>query len=81
MSRLWDLDDLVTVSDLAAEFGVGRAAVCNWAVRYDDFPEALTTVSCGYAALYSLRAVCTWHDDRHWQTNAIRRTQRRGQVA
>jgi len=61
-----DLDDLVTVSDLAAEFGFGRAAIGNWPRRYPDFPAPLTSVSCGHVAIYSLRQVRAWADGRRW---------------
>lgn len=35
---LIESDDLVTVSDIAAEHNVTRAAVSNWAHRHPDFP-------------------------------------------
>lgn len=64
--RSWDLDDLVTVSDLAAEFGVTRAAVGNWPLRHPDFPAPLITVACGHTAIYSLRQVRAWYDAKNW---------------
>jgi hypothetical protein len=69
MSRPWDLDDIVTVTDIAAELGYKRAAVGNWATRHPDFPEPLTTVACGHTAVYSLRQVRAWYDARDWQTD------------
>lgn len=45
--RLWDLDDLVAVGDIAREFHVRPGAVVNWQTRYEDFPTPVHTVSSG----------------------------------
>lgn len=60
--RLADLADLAGVGDLAAEYGVGKAAISNWIKRYPDFPIPLVTLSCGN--VYSRRQVREWHS-RH----------------
>lgn len=67
-ARQWDLDDIASASDLAAELGYRKATVANWAARYPDFPAALTTVACGHIALYSLREVRAWYEARDWRT-------------
>lgn len=60
MSRLWDLDDIAGVSDLAPRYGVSMAAVANWATRYADFPQVLVHV--GGRAIYSISEVDAWYD-------------------
>jgi hypothetical protein len=60
---MWDLADLAAVGDLAADHDVGKAAVCNWASRYVDFPAPLVELSTG--AVYSRRQVRAWHE-RRW---------------
>lgn len=61
---MWDLDDIVGVSELAAAFRVGRAAVGNWTLRHDDFPKPLKEISAG--PLYSLAQVTAWREGREW---------------
>lgn len=61
--RRWDLDDLASISDLARDLGVGRAAVCNWRQRYEDFPAPLITLSSG--PVFSHRQVRAWHESAH----------------
>lgn len=58
MATRVDLDDLATASDLAAEFGVSAAAVCNWAAVSATFPAPLRRI--GSANVYSRRAVVKW---------------------
>lgn len=55
----WELSDLVGTSDLAKRYGVGMAAISNWAQRYEDFPQPLAHVSG--KAVYSLRQADAWH--------------------
>lgn len=54
----WPLDDLAGVSELADQHEVGRAAVCNWAERYPDFPAPLLTLAAG--RIYSRQQVAAW---------------------
>lgn len=56
----WELNDLVGASDIAAQFGVGRAAVSNWATRFEDFPDPLAHV--GGRAIYSRKQVTAWYN-------------------
>lgn len=63
---MWDLDDIVSMSDLAAEFGTSRATPANWPARFPDFPKPLTSVACGQTYLYSLAQVRAWHDSKDW---------------
>jgi hypothetical protein len=65
----WDLADLVSPADIAAECGVGKPAVSNWIVRYPDFPRALTTVAQGKTDLYSRKAVIAWYDLKDWKND------------
>lgn len=53
--RLWDLDDIVAVGDLARELRVGPGAIVNWRTRYPDFPKPLRVLRA--ASLYSRRQV------------------------
>lgn len=61
---MWDLDDIVGVSELAAAFRVSRPAVGNWPARFPDFPEPLKELSAG--PLYSLAQVTAWREGREW---------------
>lgn len=56
--RLWELEDLTSVSELAREFGVTRQAVDGWA-KSADFPAPL--VRLGSWPIYSRREVTEWH--------------------
>lgn len=60
----WQLDDLAGPGDLAAEYGITRATVCNWQSRYPDFPAPLISLSSG--PVFSRRQVRRWHDGRTW---------------
>jgi hypothetical protein len=66
MAGTWDLADLATVTDLAAEYGVGKSAIGNWALRYPNFPAPLVTLARGGLNIYSRRQVRAWHDAREW---------------
>lgn len=39
--------DIVGVGDIADRLGWSKEAVCNWAVRYEDFPEPHTILKMG----------------------------------
>lgn len=54
-----DLDDIVSLGDLANLFGVGQGAVSNWKKRYDDFPRPVKVVG-RTIELYSRSAVIDW---------------------
>lgn len=53
-----DLNDIVGVSELAAEHKVSPQAISNWVKRYDDFPKPLKVLAMG--PLYSRKAVRAW---------------------
>jgi hypothetical protein len=59
-----DVDDIVGVAELAAEFNTSRATISNWPNRYADYPAPLKSLASG--PLYSLTAVRAWHDGRTW---------------
>lgn len=59
------IEDIAGVAELAAEYGVSRATISNWAARYPDFPKALRGLAAG--PIYSRRAVRAWHDAKPWQ--------------
>jgi DNA-binding transcriptional regulator YhcF (GntR family) len=65
--RLWDLDDLAGLGDLARERGISTQAAAGWPVRYPDFPQPLAILSTG--AVYSRTQVETWHRHR-WPDDA-----------
>jgi hypothetical protein len=60
----WDLNDLASTGDLAAEHNVRNSTISNWINRYDDFPQPLVTLAIG--AVYSRRQVRQWYDGRDW---------------
>ena len=60
--RMWDLDDLASVGDLAREWGVRNSAVTNWHNRHADFPAPLATLSTG--PVFSRRQVRAWQNTR-----------------
>ena len=39
--------DLVTGADIAQMCGVSRAAVCNWATQFEDWPDTAADVTGG----------------------------------
>ena len=39
--------NLVGVREIAVKAGVGSSAVCNWAIRYEDFPQPVVVLSFG----------------------------------
>lgn len=69
MANMWDLDDMVTFSQIAELVGVGRAAVSNWAVRYETFPKPLLPI----AKVYSLTQFCEWYDSHPWDARGRHR--------
>jgi hypothetical protein len=58
MTNMWDLGDLVGQQDIAEIYGVKRATVANWIIRYADFPAELIRVSG--APVFSKRQVFDW---------------------
>lgn len=63
--KSWALVDMAGIGDLAKKYGVIPATVCNWAKRYDDFPEPLITISVG--PIYSFKQVAKWHRTKRWK--------------
>lgn len=59
MPRDWDLDDVVTLGQICAEFHVTKQAASMWPRRYPDFPQAL--ISVGRNTWYSHKQVTEWH--------------------
>jgi len=53
-----DLEDLVTVRDIANRFGVGIQAVHQWRRRDPRFPRPVTTL--GQSLVFSWAAVEKW---------------------
>jgi hypothetical protein len=64
MARMWDLDDLGTVGDIAARMGQSKGTVGNWVLRYPDFPAHLATI--GGRQVFSIAAVIAWEAQREW---------------
>ncbi len=62
--RLWDLNRLGALGDLARERGIGHAH--NWKL-YNDFPDPLVRLSGG--DVYSREQVRRWQDER-WPPGA-----------
>lgn len=65
-SIMWDLADLANIGDLALEFNVGRAAVCNWRERYASFPAPVVTLGNGVFPVFSRTQVRAWYGTRIW---------------
>lgn len=65
---MWELDDLATASDIAAELHASNTAVCTWAERYDDFPAPLCRLAG--TAVYSLTQVRCWYAQQ-WPERAV----------
>ncbi len=63
----WNLDDLVSIGDIATRCKASRSTVSNWQVRYRDFPQPLAHVSNGHIALFSWKAVADWYDRKDWK--------------
>lgn len=59
VTRLHDLDDLVTNNDVAAMAGVVHSAPPNWRVRW-DFPEPLLYLANGMVPVWSRVEVLKW---------------------
>jgi len=38
---------LVGLTEIAQRAGVGNAAVCNWTVRHEDFPQPIAELHMG----------------------------------
>lgn len=55
---MWELDDLAGNSDLADEYGVTRATICNWSTRYPEFPRPVTVI--GGRPVWSRAQVAQW---------------------
>lgn len=51
MGRSVDVDDLVSVSEIAAMAGVSSSAVSNWSRRHTDFPKPVVTLGGRHAYL------------------------------
>lgn len=55
-----DIEDVVTLGQLADELNLRRSAVTNWADRYLNFPQPVGHF--GKARVYSRTAVIAWKD-------------------
>lgn len=73
MARLWDLDDLAGLGDLAAEHDISSSGAAGWR-DYPDFPAPLITLSPG--PVYSRAQVRVWLET-HWPGGARRASSRR----
>lgn len=56
--KMWGVDDLAAVGDLARDHGVTNGTVGNWTNRYPDFPAPIT-IKAG-VRLYSIIQVRDW---------------------
>lgn len=65
MARMWDMDDMATVTMLAEIFFTKRSTIVNWSRRFADFPAPLVTL--GNAPIYSIVQVEAWEAGRVWQ--------------
>lgn len=57
-ARMWPLDDLAGVAELADIHGVARTTVCNWVTRYPDFPKPVLNLHAG--KFWSRNQVAAW---------------------
>jgi len=73
--RMWDLDDLAGIGDLARSSGVGLTAASKWRTA-DDFPAPLVALSTG--PVYSRSQVAAWQE-RNWPDGAKARPRGRPQ--
>jgi hypothetical protein len=68
VSRLVDVDDLMTAGEIAALIGVRPSAVSNWQRRYPGFPAPVRTWAdkgrTGRRALWLKPEVLAWYKDR-----------------
>jgi hypothetical protein len=63
MPRMHDLDDLVSLGNIAKRFNLKSSAVVkNWVDRYPDFPDPL--IRLGNFPIYSMRQVLYWHANK-----------------
>lgn len=53
------IENIVTLSEIAEEFEVGKTAVHNWTVRHKDFPAPIKVVG-QRTCLYDMAAVREW---------------------
>ena len=60
---LVDPAELVSVGDIARQYGITNQAVCNWSARYPDFPKPVARPGSGQ--LFLRPAVERWYDARH----------------
>lgn len=58
MGKRVDVADLAGVKELGDVFGVTAAAVCNWAKRYDTFPQPVAKI--GGTRIYRISEVRRW---------------------
>ena len=47
---------------LAKRYGVGKAAVGNWRIRYANFPQPLDMPGVSGIPLFDVRQVDSWYD-------------------
>ena len=65
MPHYYDLDELVTLSDIAKMFNVTNSAVSNWQARYpDSFPMPVKewNLNC---KLWDRRTIQRWYKENH----------------
>src|SRR5690348_1183808 len=56
--RMWDLDDIVGVAQLAKEFRRHQTIIARWSKLYSDFPRPLPIAASPH--LYSRQQVRDW---------------------
>lgn len=69
MTKMWDLDDLVTVQEISERTGVVKNTVSMWRVRYHNFPQPRVSFRRNIR-LWSWNEVETWWSDRVAQRQA-----------
>jgi len=64
--KTWALADMAGIGDLAKKYSKGKpATICNWRIRYPDFPEPLTYISG--APVFSYKQVAKWYKGKDWK--------------
>lgn len=56
--RMPDRNDLVGIQEIANVTGQSPQAVCNWTVRYADFPKPVAVLKMG--RIWNIRDVAEW---------------------
>lgn len=61
--RVLDTDMLVGIKEIADLCAVSSQAVCNWVVRYHDFPEPVVSLRSG--RVYYWPDISAWLRQKH----------------